>query len=106
MSPPHFLKTHLNFTVPSTLGSTKWSLSLSFPHQNPVYACPLLHSCYMSAHLILLDLITNISDLYRMQIYKHAGGNWVNTCIGEKEESWEAKLNGPCYRLVILQFSR
>ena len=28
-------------------GSSKWSLSLRFPNQNPLYASPLLHICYM-----------------------------------------------------------
>jgi len=42
----HFLKIHLNI-VPSMPGSPKWSLSLRFPHLNPVYPSPNPHTCYM-----------------------------------------------------------
>ena len=48
----------INIILPSTSGSPKWSLSLRFPHQNAVYASPRPHTCYMPAHLILLDFIT------------------------------------------------
>ena len=44
----HFLKIHLNNILPSMPGSPKRSLSLSFIHQNPVYASPLHHTCCIS----------------------------------------------------------
>jgi hypothetical protein len=43
----HLLKINPNTTLPSTSGSPKWSLTLRFHHQNPVYASPLSHTRYM-----------------------------------------------------------
>jgi len=47
MPPLDFLKICLNTIFQSTLGSSKWSLSLRFPHQNSVYTSTLPHMCYM-----------------------------------------------------------
>ena len=44
----HFLKIHRNIILPTTPGSSKWSLTLRFIHQIPVNASPFLRSCYMS----------------------------------------------------------
>jgi hypothetical protein len=46
--PFQFLKTYLNIILPSTPGSSKWPLSIRFPHQNPLNTSPLPHMCYMS----------------------------------------------------------
>jgi len=40
----HFLKIRLNIIVASMSGSRQWSLSLRFPHQNPVHTYSLAHT--------------------------------------------------------------
>ena len=46
-TPSNFLKIHLNIILPYWSGSSQWSLSLRFPHQNPVHTSPLPHTQHM-----------------------------------------------------------
>ena len=47
MSLPHSLKIHFNMILPPMPSSSKWSLSLRFPYQNPECTSPLHHTCHM-----------------------------------------------------------
>jgi hypothetical protein len=64
----HLLKIHFNIILPYTPGSTKWSLSLRFSNQDPVYASSLPIRAICHAYIIILDFITRtiMGEEYRL----------------------------------------
>ena len=54
----HLLEIHPNIIHPSTPRSPQWSLSLRFPHRDPIHPLPSPIRATCPAHLILLDFIT------------------------------------------------
>jgi hypothetical protein len=63
----HFLKIHPNIFLPSTPGSPRWSLSLRFPHQNPIHASLLpsaLHAPPISFFSILSPYAVQYENKY------------------------------------------
>jgi hypothetical protein len=58
-TPSYFLKIHFNIILLSMSGSPHWSLSLRFPHQNPVHTHPLPHyhkyHIYLGQHLAVCN---------------------------------------------------
>jgi hypothetical protein len=65
-SASHFLNIHPNIILPSTPGSPQWSLSLRFPHQNPIHASLLPHLRYVPrpSHLDFISR-TVLDEEYR-----------------------------------------
>jgi hypothetical protein len=59
---------NFNNIHPSMRRSSKWSLSLRFPHQNPAFASHLSHKCYMPgpSHFAWFDRPNNFC--WRLQI--------------------------------------
>ena len=82
----HFLKVHLNIILPYMPGSPKWSISLRFLHQNPVYASPLPHTRYM----------TRLS---------HSSRFITQTILGEEYRSFRSSLWSKECRLKYITIS-
>ena len=56
----HFLEIHPNIIHLSTPRSPQWSLSLRFPHQQPIHPLSSSIRATCPAHLSLLDFVTRI----------------------------------------------
>jgi hypothetical protein len=69
MTLSYFLKIRFNI-FPSTLGSSKWSLSLRFFHQNTVHTSTHLHTCYMF-HSFYFSWILSCSMPHVFILYIH-----------------------------------
>ena len=84
----HILEIHPNIIQPSTPRSPQWSLSLRFPHQDPIRPLSATIRATCPAHLILLDFITrtiNISYtediIFTEYSYSRSSGTWHNSSI-------------------------
>ena len=53
-----FLKIYLHIVLPSSPGSSRWTFSLRFPHQDPLYASP--HTRYIPVSFFSILLPKNI----------------------------------------------
>ena len=62
INPLHASSSQLNIILPSTPRLSKWSLSLSCPHQNPAWK-PVFHTCYMT-HLSNYFWLVHHNNIY------------------------------------------
>ena len=71
-SPSYFFKTNFNIIFPSELISSKWSLSFSFAHQNPVCISRFLLSVPHTLPIPLCLITRTFGEQYRSRISLYA----------------------------------
>ena len=116
---PNLLKIHFNIILQSTPGSSKWSLYLRIPHQNPAYASLLPHTRYMPrpSHFSRFDHLNNIGEQYRslsssLCSFLHSpvtssllGPNSLRSSFNVSDQVWNPhKITGKIIVLYILMF--
>jgi hypothetical protein len=63
----YFLKINFHIALPPTPSSSRWSLSLRAPNQNPLYTSPVTHACHMPRPFHLHFITPLIFGEYRWQ---------------------------------------
>jgi hypothetical protein len=89
---PHIplLKTLLNIILTSTSGPSKWSISLRFPHQNPVQISALhpyvLHAPPILFHSIWSPEIHSDFKIVKLYVHPDTWKRYLNYRQGNKSE--------------------
>ena len=87
------LKIHLNINLPSTPWSPKWSPSIRFPHQSPVYASPLTHNSIWAERQLCKQVCCTVHSYWRIFRVHHS---WKPRTVGR--DIFHAYPRQACYQ--------